>query len=447
MVLHKQMEEKELLELKPWYQPGKWYTTPATWIPEVRATMPNLPKEVHIQETTLREGEENVSVSFTIDQKIEIASRLSEMGVRAIDCGYAGNPYQEETVKRIASSGVVKKPTTILLDRMCGVVTEQLDELKRAADRVVGIGGTAFCPVANFPARTKEEQAPYVEVVKYIKDKYPDLYLSFGFIGVSGGLRWLNNMPYMRAFYDWQVELAKVVTEAGVDRVVIADSMGCASPAAWKYISSQFRKAIGPNKGLTTHNHNDYGQAVANALAGIEGGADWLDVVSCGLGDRAGNTSFEEVVLALEALYGVRTGIKLDKLYDLAKYVQKAGGVKVQPWKAVVGDMVWAESSHSAGLVRLKREGKDLFESGMESWSPRIVGQTHKILFGKVVMNPDVIEGFLQYLGLKYDNKTIDKIVMAGLEEIDRRAAQGQDRWLTEEEVNELCRKMAKKKN
>ncbi len=80
----------------------------------------------------------------------------------------------------------------------------------------------------------------------------------------------------------------------------------------------------------------------------------------------------------------------------------------------------------------------------MEAWNPEIVGQTHQLFFGKVVINPNVIEGFLKYLGLKTDRKTVDAIVKAGLEEIDRRAAAGQDRWLTEEEVNDLCRRMAK---
>ena len=101
MVLPRKMNEQEIQELHPWYKPGKWFTSPATWFPEVRAMSPNLPKRIHIQETTLREGEENVSVSFTIDQKVEIAGKLSAMGVEAIDCGYVGNPYQEDTVKRI----------------------------------------------------------------------------------------------------------------------------------------------------------------------------------------------------------------------------------------------------------------------------------------------------------------------------------------------------------
>ena len=443
MVLPRKMSEKEIEELHPWYKPGKWFTSPATWFPEVRATMPNLPKKVHIQETTLREGEENVSVSFTLDQKVEIARRLSNMGVQAIDCGYIGNPYQEDTVKRIIAAKVIKKPTRLILNRMCGDLPKQLDVLKKAADRAVEVGCTAFGPVCMMVPQTAKEQASYVELMKYIKDTHPDLRISVGITMASGSFRVLKNSS-MREYHNLQLELARLVTEAGADRISIADTMGCASPSAWKYIASKFRKAIGPNKGLTLHNHNDFGLAVGNAVAGVEGGADWLDVVICGLGDRAGNTSFEEVVLALEGIYGISTGIKLEKLYDLAQYVQEASGAWTQHWKAVVGDRVWAESSHAAGLIQLKREGKSFFEAGMEGWNPEIVGQTHQLFFGKVVINPSVIEGFLRYLGLKYDKGTVDNIVKAGLQEIDRRAALGQDRWLTEEEVNGLCRKMAK---
>jgi 2-isopropylmalate synthase len=444
MVLPREMNENEIQKLHPWYVPGKWFTSPATWFPEVRAVMPDLPRRVHIQETTLREGEENVSVSFTIDQKVEIARRLSEIGVEAIDCGYMGNPYQEETVKRILSAGVIKQPTRLLLNRMCGDLHKQLDVLKEAADHAVRIGCTAFGPVCLQVPETPAEQDAYVQLARYIKETHPDLHISMGITMASGSYRVLKNLPSMRAYHNLQLQLAKLVTEAGVDRISIADTMGCASPSAWKYIVSNFRKAIGPDKGLTCHNHNDFGLAVGNAISGIEGGADWLDVVICGLGDRAGNTSFEEVVLALEGIYGVSTGIKLEKLYDLAQYVQKASGAWTQHWKSVVGDRVWAESSHASGLIELKRKGQSFFEAGMEAWNPEIVGQTHRLFFGKVVINPDVIEGFLKYLGLKTDKQTIDAIVKAGLAEIDRRAAAGQDRWLTEEEVNELCRKIAK---
>jgi isopropylmalate/homocitrate/citramalate synthase len=444
MVLPRKMSEEEIQKLHPWYLPEKWFTSPATWFPEVRATMPNLPKKVHIQETTLREGEENVSVSFTLDQKVEIARRLSEMGVEAIDCGYIGNPYQEETVKRILEAKVIRKPTRLLLNRMCDDLHKQLDVLKTAADHAARIGCTAFGPVCLQVPETPVEQEAYVNLASYIKETHPALQVSMGITMASGAYRVLKHLPNFRTYHKLQLELAKLVTEAGIDRISIADTMGCASPAAWKYIVSNFRQAIGPQKALTCHNHNDFGLAVGNAVSGIEGGADWLDVVICGLGDRAGNTAFEEVVLALEGIYAIDTGIKLEKLNDLAKYVQKASGAYTQHWKSVIGDRVWAESSHAAHLIELKWKGESFFEAGMESWNPEIVGQTHQLFFGKVVINPNVINGFLNHLRLKIDPQKVDSIVKAGLKEIDRRADAGQDRWLTEEELIDLCRKMAK---
>ena len=149
-------------------------------------------------------------------------------------------------------------------------------------------------------------------------------------------------------------------------------------------------------------------------------------------------------MLALEDVYDVSTGTKLEKLYEFARYEQEADGVRVQHWKAVVGDRIWAGYSHASGLIQLKRTGESYFEAIMDSWNPEIVGQTHQLFFGKVVISPGVIEGFLEYLGLKYDKTTVDDIVEAGLKEIDRRAELRQDRLLTEEEVNNLCRKIAK---
>jgi isopropylmalate/homocitrate/citramalate synthase len=250
----------------------------------------------------------------------------------------------------------------------------------------------------------------------------------------------------MCASFEWQVELAKIITGAGVDGVSIADSVGSASPPAWKYIAGQFRKAIGPNKSLAVHNHNDFGLATANALAGVEGGANWVEVVTCGLGARAGNAALEEVVFSLEALYGVHTGIKLEKLYDLAKYLQEATGAKVQSWKPIVGDKLWYESSwHTADYMQVKWAGKDFFEAGIsETYNPKVIGQTHEMKFGFAALTPATIEGFLKHNGLKSDNETINRIIQAALKEINERGARGEDKWLEEEEVNALCMKFAK---
>ncbi|MGD0918430.1 MAG: hypothetical protein ABSB22_18430 [Thermodesulfobacteriota bacterium] len=445
MVSQNRMNEEELLKLQPWYKPGKWYTSPMTWLPEVRATMPDLPERVHVVDPTLREAEDNVAVSFTIDRKVEIAHRLSDVGVEAVDCGYVGNPGHEETMARIASSGVLKKGTDLYLNQMIMDVSAQLDELKKGADRVVELGGTSLTALCVGPVQSTEKQDQFVEYVRYVVETHPGLKLVPAFALASGGFQFIGRLPTMRASFEWQVKLAKIITEAGVERICVADSMGCASPPAWKYIAGQFRKAIGPNKSLGVHNHNDYGLATANAIAGVEGGADCVEVVSCGLGARAGNAALEEVVLVLEALYGISTGIDLEKLYDLATYIQKVTGAKVQSWKPVVGDKLWFESSwHTADYMQAKRAGKDFFEARIsEPYNPRIVGQTHVMVFGFAALNPRVIEDFLIHLKLKSDEETVGKIIQAGVREISQRGAREENRWLTEEEVDGLCRKLA----
>jgi isopropylmalate/homocitrate/citramalate synthase len=444
MASRDKMNEQELLKLQPWYRPGKWYTSPMTWLPEVRATMPDLPERVHVIDPTLREAEDNISVSFTIDQKVEIARKLSDIGVEAVDCGYVGNPGHEETLRKIASAGVPEKGTDLYLNQMIMDVSRQLDELKKAVERTAELGGTSLTALCIGPIQNTAQQDDFVKLVRYAKENHPRLKLTPAFALASGGVPFIDKLPTMRASFEWQVELAKIITEAGIERVCVADSLGCASPPAWKYISAQFRKAIGPKKSLAVHNHNDYGLATANAIAGVEGGADCVEVVSCGLGARAGNAALEEVVLVLEALYGIPTGIDLEKLYDLATYIQKVTGAKVQSWKPVVGDKLWFESSwHMADYMQAKRAGKDFFEARIsEPYNPRIVGQTHVMLFGFAALNPRVIEDFLKHLKLRSDKETIEKIIQAGLKEIDNRGTRGGDRWLTEDEVNELCRKM-----
>lgn len=435
------MSEKELLDRKPWYNPGKWFVTPVTWLPEVRATMPNLPKRVYIQDTTLREGEENISVGFTMDQKVEIARRLSEMGVAIVDVGYAGHPYQEESLKTIMDAGVIKPPTKVQIFTR----SEDPEEVRKQIDRIVDKGATATGIVAWTIQRTPEGQQMWVDAVKYAKKNYPDLFVTLSYVTTTGTITRPKEWKTLKSSFDWQVELAKKAVEAGADRIQMSDSFGCGSPAAIKYIASQFREAIGPDKGLLSHNHNDYGQAVACAMAAVEGGANYLDTAVNGLGDRAGNTAAEEIIMAIQCLYGIDTGINLDRIYGMSRYVQEAAGVKVQPWKAVVGNLVWAEDSHSAGLVRLKWEGVNWFEGGMETYNPQVVGQTHQMFFGKTVLNVGTVKSFLDHLNLSYDDETINTIIWAGMKEIDDRAARGENRWLTEEEVNELCRKYAKK--
>ena len=444
MTSKKIISEEELVKQQPWYQPGKWCVTPLTWHPEVRATMPDLPTRVHVVDPTLREAEDNITVTFTVDQKVEIARRLSDIGIEAVDCGYMGNPGHEKTLTEIASTGVLKKGTDCYLNQMIRDISSQLDDLKKGLDHLAELGGTSLTALCVGPVVTTRQTDDFVELVRYVVENHPTLKLVPAFALSSGGIPFVDKLKGLQDSFDWQVNLSRIIVEVGVERVCIADSLGCSSPPAWKFITARFRKAIGPEKSLGVHNHNDFGLATANAIAGVEGGADCVEVVSCGLGARAGNAALEEVVFALESLYGIPTGIDMTKLYDLATHIQKVTGARVQSWKPIVGDKLWFESSwHTADYMRAKREGKDFFEARIsETYNPAVVGQTHTMAFGQAALNPQVIADFLDHLNLPHKEETIQSITQAGLKEIDDRSARGEDKWLSEQEVEALCKQL-----
>jgi isopropylmalate/homocitrate/citramalate synthase len=125
--------------------------------------------------------------------------------------------------------------------------------------------------------------------------------------------------------------------DAGINRVVVPDGRGWLLPETVEYETMTMRDFVGPEVEISVHCHNDYGLATANTLAALKGGADALEVTVNGYGHRRGNAPLEQVVLACEALYGVQTGIKINMLHDLCKYVEKRFGMPIAPHHPFVG--------------------------------------------------------------------------------------------------------------
>ena len=156
----------------------------------------------------------------------------------------------------------------------------------------------------------------------------------------------------------------------------VVDTTGCALPEAITCLVGQIREAA-PKIPLEMHCHNDFGLACANTLAGIAAGADYGSATINGLGERCGNAALEEVAMALEALYGVTTGLELNKLMAVSRLVAELSGVAPQPNKAVVGDNAFR---HEAGMA-VAGVLQDPFTA--EPYSPELVGQQRRILIGK----------------------------------------------------------------
>ncbi|MFX1495542.1 MAG: hypothetical protein ACFFBZ_14760, partial [Promethearchaeota archaeon] len=255
----------------------RWWSFEWNFFESIRNQM-DLPKKIIIKDDTLREGEETPGTYFTIDQKIEIAKLLEEMGILEIEVGYAaGIKEHAETFKTLKKNGIKMKLSSHARMYVKDIEKEVDDILAAGADHI------NFLLVPGPALKTKDDVFNRIsEGILYAKDQ--GAYVAFG----SG-----------RVIPKYWEKFLHLAVDAGVDRVVVYDGNGCALPIAFKDVV-KFTKSVVKDIPVEVHAHQDLGLAVANTLAGVEGGAEVIDVVFNGLGDRAGNAATEEVIMALE---------------------------------------------------------------------------------------------------------------------------------------------------
>jgi isopropylmalate/homocitrate/citramalate synthase len=185
----------------------------------------------------------------------------------------------------------------------------------------------------------------------------------------------------MRSSIDTACLFFKAMADAGTDGVYVVDSRGNSTPLATRVFIGRIRQAVGPKCDVYVQHHNDLGVATANAMAAVEGGANWIDASVIGIGDRGGCVALEEAA-ALFEMYGIETGVKLDGLYELCRYVQQAYGIALPPWKPIVG----ANWNKEEGVGHL--DGTISAEATI-GIAPQVVGREFeaviggKILFGR----------------------------------------------------------------
>ncbi|MCI4367477.1 MAG: hypothetical protein L3K08_06975, partial [Thermoplasmata archaeon] len=189
----------------------------------------------------------------------------------------------------------------------------------------------------------------------------------------------------VRAPLDFVERLYRTVQEAGADRLVISDTVGIMTPLTFRWFLREFKRRVNP-RDWSVHCHNDFGLAVANTITAVEEGVNSPHVCVNGLGERAGNASLEEVVMALESLYGMRTGVKTEKLYELSRLVEELSGVPVAANKALVG---YNSFSHEAGI---HTHGILAHTLTYEPLQPSTVGRSRQMILGKHTGRAGVVE-------------------------------------------------------
>jgi isopropylmalate/homocitrate/citramalate synthase len=309
---------------------------------------------------TLRDGEQMPGVHFTPAEKLRIAERLSELGVSVIDAGIPVVSAEEaESVRRIADAGL--KAEILASAR---TVPGDIDAVIQSGARQIGMFIAASNVHLQYKLKMSQEQVIQAAVRGVEQAKAAGLFVAF------------VTEDTTRAPFDFVTRLYRAVQEAGADRLVIADTVGVMTPVTFRWYLQEFQRRVQP-KDWSVHCHNDFGLAVANTLTALEVGVSAPQVCVNGLGERSGNASLEEVVVALELLYGVETGIKTEMIYEISKLVEELSGVPIPPNKAMVG---YNSFSHEAGI---HTHGILAHTLTYEPLQPELVGRRRRMILGK----------------------------------------------------------------
>ncbi len=283
------------------------------------------------------------------------------MGTHVIEAGFPVNSDAEsEAVRDIADS----TSTTV-----CGLARVVEQDIEAALDSGVEMVhvfvSTSDVQLSDSMHATREDaRRRAVESVRRVTE--------------AGVECMFSPMDATRTDEAFLVDVVEAAVDAGADWVNVPDTCGVATPTRFGRLVSTVVAAAGDAR-VDVHTHDDFGMASANALAGYEAGASQAQVSINGIGERAGNAAYEEVVMALESVYGADTGIDTTHIAEVSRMVEAASDVPVPANKPVVGDNAFSHESgiHAAGVI----ENADTFEPGV--MTPEMVGAERELVLGK----------------------------------------------------------------
>src|SRR5512138_1833481 len=341
--------------------------------------MQNSGKNLIIDDTTLRDGEQTAGVSFTLKEKLTIARMLDSMGVRELECGIpAMGEDERQSIRALVDLGLSARLITwnravksdIDASLACGVT---------AVDLSLSVSDVM---IRNKLGKSREwVREQLKKALGYAKEH--DLYVSIGGEDSS------------RADLNFLAELMGIAKGMGADRFRFCDTLGILDPFTMYEKVLALRSAV-PGLDIEVHTHDDLGMATANAIAGLKAGARFVNTTVNGLGERAGNAALEEVVMGLKHACGIDTGIDTHRFREMSLFVAKASHRPLPVSKAVVGERVFAHESglHADGVIKDPRN--------YEGFDPAEVGLARSIVVGKHSGTGGLIERY-RSMGIAID--------------------------------------------
>jgi 2-isopropylmalate synthase len=306
-------------------------------------------RHIRIFDTTLRDGEQSPGVALSVPQKLEIAHALARMNVDIIEAGFPITSQGDfDCVNRIARE--IRGPV------ICGLARTHKADIERAA-KALDIADK--WRIHTFTSASKVH-------LEYMLKKTPEQVLEITDEMVRYARTFCDDVEFsaqdvMRADFEFVIKVFSTAIEAGATTINIPDTTGYGTPLEYGALIARIRDEVvrGRDVHISTHCHDDLGMAVANSLAAVENGATQIEATINGIGERAGNTSLEEVVMALHTrgdYYQAQTQIVTKEIYRTSRMVSRHSGMVVQPNKAVVGDNAFAHEAgiHQDGVMKNK---------------------------------------------------------------------------------------------
>lgn len=312
-------------------------------------------RKIYVFDTTLRDGEQIPGAKLNLEEKLLVASQIAKMKVDMMEVGFPSSSMGDfEAVKAISK----KVGQEVMIAALGRAVESDIDSIYQSIKE-------AHNPLIHIVLGSSD-----VHVSKKLK-KSPEQIIEMGVSAVKYAKKYLPQVQYSledasRSEFEYMWRTIEAVVKAGATIINIPDTVGFAVPEQFGQLIYRINdrlKNSAPNVLLSVHCHNDTGLATANTLAAVRNGADKVECTINGIGERAGNTSLEEVVMGIKLhgdYYNGHTDIKTENIYETSRMVSATMGLDVQVNKAITGENAFAHSSgiHQDGLLK----SKDVYE-------------------------------------------------------------------------------------
>jgi homocitrate synthase NifV len=349
---------------------------------------------IRFMDTTLRDGEQAVGVIFTRREKEQIAALLAEIGIPAIEVGFpALGAEEKECVKAVVKADIKVRGSDRPLEINAFARARREDVNDAAECGVHGVVISISTSNIQIERRFQLSREWILEQIEEAADEAKSHGLTFT----------VSAEDASRADLSFLIEYYHLAEGLGASAVRYCDSLGLGNPFTTYKRIKLIRQEI--SLPIEMHVHNDFGMATANVLAGIRAGARRVAASIGGLGEKAGNSPLEEVVMALKYLHGMDLGIDTTRFREVAEYVARASQRAIPIWKAIIGTNVFAHESgiHTDGILKNP--------SNYEAFSPDAVGLERQIIIGKHSGSKAIIHKFNSEFGIELDADTAAKLL------------------------------------